>query len=426
MKKLGFALLLILFTAFLGLSGCSRHNKNLTITNSSELDRTDAPVSISREQLVQKAGEIPFETLPVLVTEAGNLLPQQHDDLNGDGQWDELAFVIDIPAQSNLTLLVTYISPDDIPAFTARTNVRMGVLQDSTVMAVDSLTLKADELPVQLKFQMDGPAWENDKVGFRHYIDGRNARDFFGKKSPEMALDTVGISSDGLVKDTYHVMRDWGRDILSVGNSLGVGGLAILHNGEAVRLGITFNDDRNNIETTTYQLIKKGPVRSIYKLTYEDWHVGEQLYDVTNTVTIWAGQYWFKNDVTLFSPQSSDTLIVGLVNSNNDKPLLSTEPIDGLVPIATHDQQNYDKDQYLGLALLFPENNYIKYQKAPDSGPGITTSFNALLNITDDTPISFYSLGAWELADSNFADRNYFRQFLTKNAQEIAHPVRIE
>ncbi|WP_234568028.1 DUF4861 domain-containing protein [Rhodohalobacter sp. 614A] len=427
MKKRSFVIYSVLFASFLAFIGCSQQDTTtLMVTNTSELDRTDAPVSITREKLVQKTGEIPSGKIPLFIFDDGTPIPQQQDDLDGDGEWDEIAFVIDIPAQSQTPLSVTYVSPDEIPSFTARTNVRMGVLRDSAVVAVDRLTLDADELPVQLKFQMDGPAWENDKIGFRHYIDGRNARDFFGKKSPEMALDTVGISSEGLVQDTYHVMRDWGRDILSVGNSLGAGGLAILHNDEPIRLGITFDDERNNIETTTYRLIKKGPVRSIFELKYEDWHVGDQSYDLTNTVTIWAGQHWFKNDIIFHSPQPSDTLIVGLVNSNNDEPLLPTDPIEGLVPIATHDQQNYDRDQYLGLALLLPESNYIEYVTAPDIGTGITTSFNALLEVKNETSISFYTLGAWELADSNFTDRNYFQQFLTTNARKISNPVSLE
>jgi len=30
--------------------------------------------------------------------------------------------------------------------------------------------------------QTDGPTWKKDKVGFRHYFDGRNSKDLFGKR----------------------------------------------------------------------------------------------------------------------------------------------------------------------------------------------------------------------------------------------------
>ena len=75
---------------------------------------------------------------------------------------------------------------------------------------------------------MDGIAWENDKMGFRHYFDGRNCRDVFGKRVSDMVLDTVGIRPEGIPGDTYHVLAGWGRDIMSAANSFGLGGLAVL------------------------------------------------------------------------------------------------------------------------------------------------------------------------------------------------------
>ena len=76
-------------------------------------------------------------------------------------------------------------------------------------------------------YQMDGPVWENDKMGFRQYFDGRNCCDVFGKRISEMVLDTVGISPEGHPANTYQVVREWGCDILSAANSFGLGGLAM-------------------------------------------------------------------------------------------------------------------------------------------------------------------------------------------------------
>ena len=43
-----------------------------------------------------------------------------------------------------------------------------------------------------------------------------------------MSPENVGINADGAVEDNYHVMADWGRDILAVGNSVGLGGYALI------------------------------------------------------------------------------------------------------------------------------------------------------------------------------------------------------
>ncbi len=70
--------------------------------------------------------------------------------------------------------------------------------------------------------QFEGPGWESDKIGYRIYLDWRNAIDIFGKKTDAMVLHNVGL--DGF--DSYHEMQDWGVDILKVGSALGIGTLA--------------------------------------------------------------------------------------------------------------------------------------------------------------------------------------------------------
>ncbi len=77
----------------------------------------------------------------------------------------------------------------------------------------------------------EGPGWESDKVGYRLYLDGRNAIDIFGKKTSDMVLHTVGRGDD------YHSMAPWGMDILKVGQSLGAGGWGRFENGEARQIG---------------------------------------------------------------------------------------------------------------------------------------------------------------------------------------------
>ena len=77
----------------------------------------------------------------------------------------------------------------------------------------------------------EGPGWESDRVGYRLYLDGRNAIDIFGKRSPELVLSSVGRGDD------YHAMADWGMDILKVGNSLGAGGFGVLREGAATQIG---------------------------------------------------------------------------------------------------------------------------------------------------------------------------------------------
>ncbi|MDR9416045.1 MAG: DUF4861 domain-containing protein [Gracilimonas sp.] len=420
--------ILLFGIAFLG---CSSGEANFTITNNSEIDREDEPVILTREMVIEKTGEIPLieEKMP-LPKANGKSLPSQLDDLDGDGTWDEIAFTLPIQANSSKEVSIVFVDRAEFPEFDIRTNVRFGVLDDGVVSAVEELSISGDELPVPLftRFQMDGPAWENDKVGFRQYIDGRNGRDLYGKKMSEMALDTVGIAADGTLEDNYHVMLPWGRDILAVGNSLGIGGIGIIENGEAVRLGVRMDAEENNVQNTRYTLITEGPVRSIFKLQYEGWVTPEgNMYDLENTVTIWAGKYGYTNDVSLTSMATTDTVAIGLVNIHNDEPPVTlNEVTEDHTVFYTHDKQTYDDGWYLGMGLIFPDENYIGNTTTADEGPGITNTFLNLIELEQEKSFSYHVFAGWELSDPNFADAAFFDSFMKKETQKISNPVRIQ
>jgi hypothetical protein len=43
----------------------------------------------------------------------------------------------------------------------------------------------------------------------------------------------------------------------------------------------------------------------------------------------------------------------------------------------------------------------------------------------DNTPVSYYAAGCWEIADEGFSDSTYFRNYIENLAQELAVNVRI-
>ncbi|WP_421775275.1 DUF4861 domain-containing protein [Gracilimonas sp.] len=430
MKNLILPFTSVLLLAGIAFTSCTTNHDSFTITNNTELARVDEPVVLSREQIVKKTGKIPLleGMIPVPYLN-DNPLPFQLDNLDGDNNWDELAFTLTLDPKESKVISVWYTQPDAVPQSKQRTNVRFGVLEDGEVSPVEYLSIADDELPVPLftRFQMDGPAWENDKVGFRQYIDGRNGRDLYGKTSPEMVLDTVGIADDGTLEDNYHVMQPWGRDILAVGNSLGLGGLATLENDEVVRLGVTMDAPRNNVKTTIYQLITEGPVRSIFSLTYDGWQAGNIIYNLESTITIWAGSYGYTNRINLSSIQSKDTLAVGLVNIHNDKaPTLQHEGSASHTAFYTHDLQTYDDGWYLGMGLIFPKELYIDYRRAPDSGDGVTNSFLNLIELSENKEFEYQVVAGWELSNPEFADSAYFDAFMSKELQKVSNPLSIQ
>ncbi len=154
----------------------------LRLDNTSNTNLFEKPITIGR-------GELPFQEkddyFPLLLTTQGDTIPVQVDDRDGDGRWDELFFLVDIPALQQVQL--TLKSTSDSIGYDQRTSVRFGKRDavNTPVTPRFGDTLYAHQLPLSLgyqPYQTDGPSWENDKVGFRHYLDGRNAKDLFGKK----------------------------------------------------------------------------------------------------------------------------------------------------------------------------------------------------------------------------------------------------
>lgn len=395
----------------------------VVLTNDSNFKLTDKAVSIKRNLLpVPNANEIP------LLLFQNDTIPSQINDTDGDGKWDELFFVTNFLPSEKKSIDLKWITSE--PKYTVRTSARFGkrLAKNIAVKAATEETLLANELPKSIgfqRYQTDGPSWENDKVGFRHYLDGRNAKDLFGKKTAKMSPENVGINAKGEVEDNYHVMESWGRDIMAVGNSVGLGGYALITDKELMRLGVTVDDAINNVEKTTFKIQNEGPVESILTYDYQNWKPNNRNYSVKEKTSIWPGMYAYQNTVAVSGLKGDENLAVGLVNINNDNPLNIYSENSKYVVLYTHDKQTYNKGWYLGLAIILPKEKYLGYTEAPKKG-NLSNTFLAKLKIKNNEPISYYAVGCWELSDPKFIDKTYFFNYLKQLTDELSAEIKIE
>lgn len=426
MKKINSSLSIVFLVVFL--SGCENQKKEtrteIVLTNTSDFNLTDKAVALKRESLSVTDST---NTHPLVIFNT-DTIPSQLDDLDGDGAWDELFFVTNFSPKEQKTIQLKWT--DKPPEYPIRTSVRFGKREamNEPVKAATEETVLATDMPKKLgfqKYQTDGPTWENDKVGFRHYLDGRNAKDVFGKKTPGISPENVGINAEGAVEDNYHVMEDWGRDIFPVGNSLGLGGYALLINDEVKRLGVTVEDTLNNIEETKFKIATEGPVKSVLKYEYHNWEASKNKYNVKETTTIWPGMYGYKNTVEMEGLQGNETLLVGLSNINNENPLIEVE-IGDWVALIQHDSLTYEREWVMGTAILVPKNKYHGYIEAPKEGQ-LTDSFLAKIEIENKKPVSYYAIAGWALsADKNFKDAAYFKEYVINLAKQLSTQITID
>src|SRR5680860_867733 len=417
----------LLFLVILALTSCIKEvekKQEIQLANTSDITLMDKAVSIRREQLTTADS---LQNYPVLFN-GTDTIPSQVNDINGDREWDELFLVANFDPKESKTLQLKWVG--NAPEFPIRTSARFGKRASAETPVEPKMqeTLTAKELPKSLgyqQYQTDGPSWENDKVGFRHYLDGRNAKDLFGKKTAEISPENVGINTDGAVEDNYHVMEDWGRDILSVGNSVGLGGYGLAVGDSLMRLGVTVDDSVNNVEKTTFKILAEGPVNSVLGYDYSGWKPSNRSYDVKERTSIWPGMYGYKNTVSVSGLQGDENLIVGLVNINAEKPLTEITDNDTYVILYTHDKQIYEKEWWLGMALIVPKQLYKGYFEAPKTGK-LSNTFLARLKIENNRPVSYYAVAGWELSDKRFKEEAYFVAYVKQLTAELSAQIDIE
>ncbi len=384
--------------------GCKTY-KNTTetgivLSNDSNLELTDKPISIARKLLPVNNST---NNYPVLIYK-NDTIPSQVNDLDGDGKWDELFVVANFLANEKKNTKLVWVK--NAPKFTVRTSVRFGKREAENIplQPATEETVNASQVYKTLgfqKYQTDGPTWENDKIGFRHYLDGRNSKDVFGKKIPAITPENVGINSKGAVEDNYHVMNDWGRDIFPVGNSAGLGGYALLVGDQINRLGILGTDSLNNIEKTTFKIVSEGPENSILSYDFHNWNASGNKYQAKEITSIWPGMYGYKNTVTLDGLKGNEMLLIALSNINNQKPLNVVES-GNFVCLMQHDKLGYNREWIMGTAIIVPKKDYNGYMEAPKTGQ-LTNSYLAKFKVENNEPISYYAIATC----SNFKIRPY-------------------
>ncbi len=123
-----------------------------------------------------------------------NSKPVQRRDRSGEG----LYFVIDkMEAHQELIFALQPISGKR-PEYTKRTQAELShktggqfvnrEYAGGSFQNVEYLRVPPEHKDHSWFIRYEGPGWESDKVGYRFYLDQRNATDVFGKLTTDMVL----------------------------------------------------------------------------------------------------------------------------------------------------------------------------------------------------------------------------------------------
>lgn len=413
--SLGFLILLVV-------TSCTQQ-ASIVLKNPMDKERADEVIVFSREEISDKI-DLEEGMLPVFKF-SGKLIPSQVDDLDGDGKWDEVVLLIDINAGEEMEAEIELVAEKDYPTFDKRTNLRLGIEQeDGSYKEVDNYKAIPYSEPFKIIAQGESVSWENDKIGFRVYFDCRNVKDLFGKLKPEMILDKIHTPA---IPD-YHVLSDWGMDVLHCGSSLGSGGIALMRNDSLFRLGST--------KVYEYQKIVEGPIRSVFDLKYSGWNVDGEELEAVERITIYPGKYWFESDVTVSGCSEEDQIVTGIVTSQ-----LTNDPFEfeaaNYTCIGTHDVQSLNNDE-LGMAVIMPKSEAGKIGRTSDINwfeKGFKTveekGFSNIISETyyigqkckDAEPAKHYFFSVWGLDKDQWKTEDGFRKYISEEAEKFSSPI---
>ncbi|RED22483.1 uncharacterized protein DUF4861 [Flavobacterium cutihirudinis] len=258
---------------------------------------------------------------------------------------------------------------------------------------VDRLKLAPEHTDHSFDIRYEGPGWENNRIGYRLYLDWRNAIDIFGKKTPEIILPKVGQDNF----DSYHEMSDWGADILKAGKGIGIGSIDRFLNNEKLH----FREVDSTIAT-----VANNEKESTVKVNYYGWKTASDKIDFTSVLTIKPNDLYTKH--TFQASKEIKGVCTGIVKQKNTELLKKESKNKKWAYLATYGEQSLVPDK-LGMALFYEVNTV---ENIADTDLDYLLVFKPATKAT-----SFYLLGAWEQEVNGIKSQADFVKYLNEKLE---------
>jgi hypothetical protein len=265
----------------------------------------------------------------------------------------------------------------------------------TTFKNVDRLKLAPEHTDHSFDIRYEGPGWENNRIGYRLYLDWRNAIDIFGKKTTANILPIVGQDNF----DSYHNMSDWGADILKAGKGIGIGSIDRYLNNEKLH----FREVDSTIATVVNKTNKSG-----VKVNYYGWKTASDKINFTSELTIKPDNLYTKHSIQ--SSKKIKGICTGIVKQKNTELLKKESKNKSWAYLATYGEQSLVPDK-LGMAIFYQISSI---DDVVDTELDYLLVFKPTLNET-----SFYFLGAWEQEPNGIKSKEEFVKYLDQRLEVL-------
>jgi hypothetical protein len=377
---------------FISYSQTKEKNKVITIINSLNIDREFETIELTKKALGLNNTTV-LEQYSIREIGSNVFQMTQCVDEDGDGISDVLLFQ---------------------PTIKAKSTKKWELIHNNSKVAKEELTTCYSRFVPE---RIDDYAWENNKVAFRAY----------GPKAQKMAEDKIkgGTLTSGidawLKRVDYPIINKWyekdikgtgsyhkdtgeGLDNFQVGDSRGIGGVA-------VKIDSIYYVSKN---FTSWKTITIGPIRTSFTLTYADWDAAGNRISETKTISLDFGSFLSKFEIAV---SGTKTISAGITLHNNDGKV-SFNKKEGWF--------NYWQpldDSELGTGIVAPKNEIMGIDKYVTSKKELSNLYGDLK--VKNNKVVYYTGFGWK-KEGTFSTNEDWEKYLTQFAEKINNPLSVK
>ena len=347
MKKLLFTLLL----AAAGQTMMGQKTIEVNVTNPTKTDRQAQPVIVQLK-------DTGMDVKSALVRLNGTEIPSQLDDLNGDGQYDELCFLTDIAPKGRQTFTVELLPTGTPRTYEQKVYADM-MLTNKKIKSTNKQDLYISSLTVDngtnpyWMLHHHGPAFENEMVAYRIYFDHRQTVDTYGKYHKGLELKQTQFYPDDEQK-----AKGFGDDVLWVGNTFGLGALRGWDGTEPQML--------QDVDHRTLRILSRGPLRTVVEVIDDGWNTmnpGKEKITMSTLYILYTGRRDVQVDIRFNKPATGYEFATGIINVKDSEEFSDKQGLRGCWgtdwPVSAKDSVGH-KRETVGLGICIPAKNIVR------------------------------------------------------------------
>ncbi len=381
-------------------SGCipgDRSGIRIEVTNNSTVAVNDAVIRINDPGILKKINSMRGK---YIIVKSDTIHPIQL--IKDKNKLTELLFLCDLGPEKTSEFLISKSGQEmDFRQRTqAELSIRKGgqwkgsIYEGGKFENVTSLRVPDEHTDHSFYIRYEGPGWESDKIGYRFYLDWRNAIDIFGKKVDTLVLQDVG--QDGF--DSYHEIGPWGVDVLKVGESLGLGTVGYWNRKKTERVALT--------DSIFCEINYSGILESKITTIYYGWKVGNYKTRLISKLSIQAGSRLTRHDLEM--SVGMDNICTGIVKLPETEYIVPDSTEGQWTWMATYGKQTLQNDS-LGMAIIYRTRDFVTLTEDEDD--------HVVILQPSENKLTYYFLGAWEQEPSGIKNKKAFINYLNEEIE---------